>query len=735
MKANNFLFASTALMCTALFGPAWAQGDNDGLEEIIITAQRRVETLQEVPIAVSAFSGDDLVARGISSFNDIENIIPSLEIEQAFGSGQPQIRLRGVGFDDYVANNTPTVGIYVDEVAYPIPVMTQGILFDLQRVEVLRGPQGTLYGRNTTAGAVNFTTAKPTDELSAGARINYERFNRVQAEGFISGPLGAGFSARLAAVTDQGGGFQFNRANGEDFGDFDRTAVRGMLQFENERFTARLTAHYYMDRSEGLGARLLSDVVVGTTLIAPADTNFRATGFAVNPTFAAETGLSVDDEPFRDNDGFGVNLRLDYAFNAFTVTSLTSYETLDRREFNDWDGTTASLSEVVFNSQPDVFSQELRFTSSDDSDSPLSWIAGLYYANEDLTDVFQSSFLDIFGLTARTSYTQDVETIAVFGQADYQITERVRATFGLRYEDEDRSVNDISTIAPNISAPFVIDEDREAGLSEVTGRFALDFKLNDDALLYASISRGVKSGGVTTVNTLAVEQVEPFAPEVLWSFETGLKSEFPDQNLRVNLSAFFYEYTNQQIQGFFFSPAFGALGQIVNIPDSHIFGFEGDVVWSPVKGLTIQNVIGWKDGQFDRFDDVDIELSTLANMQIEVPRDGEDLPFPRFSYSGAVTYTSEISAGWTYTSQLDWSYRDELARPRLGDPIFNIDDYWLFNARVTVGPTDGNWDISLYGRNIFNAQFDETRNFFVGAAQNGYAGRPATWGVAASFKF
>lgn len=738
MTFKNAAKASSALCLAALVAsqPAAAQSENAGLEEIIVTAQRRAETLQDVPLAVSAFSGDALTNAGVFSFNDIETLVPSLEIENAFGGGQPQIRLRGVGFDDYAANNTPAVGIYVDEVAYPVPAMTQGLLFDVQRAEVLRGPQGTLYGRNTTGGAVNFVTNKPTDELSAGLRTEFGNFERWQAEAFISGPLHENVSARLAVITEQGGAWQFNRDTGEELGDLDRTAVRAMIAIDDDALQIRATGHYYYDKSDGVGAYLLNDYASNGFGTVAADTNTRATGWGVSAPFAAETGLGPNSKPFRDNSGYGVNVRVDYDFGPMTLTSLTSYERLNRREFNDWDGTAVPAAEVLFNSEPSVFAQEVRLTSNEDETSPLDWIVGVYYADEDLTELFQSDFQDSFGLTARTPYEQEARTIALFGQAEYAITDRLGVTLGLRYEDEDRDLVSLSTVGlvptmPPTVIPFVDSDPREANLSEVSGKVGVDYKLTEDVLLYALVSRGVKSGGFTALNTLNPAQTEPFRNEVLWAYEVGAKGDFLDDTLRLNFAAFYYDYTDQQIQGFFFDEGQGAvIGRIINVPKSKIYGAEFETVWAPIEGITLSNAIGWKKGEFTEFEDLDI-----PNAPATINRSGEDLPFPEWSYTGSLAVQNTLREGWTYHFNANWTYRDTLDKTRLGNTIFNVDDFWLVNAQLSVGPESGLWDIGVYARNLTNTNYDETRNFFIQQAgdvpfvANGFRGRPRTYGI------
>jgi iron complex outermembrane receptor protein len=267
---------------------------------VVVTAQRREQSAQDVGIALSVISGEQLAARGVTNVNQLQYQTPSLEVVPAFGGGQPQFRLRGVGFDDYATNNTPTVGVYVDEVAYPVPAATQGVLYDIDRVEVLRGPQGTLYGRNTTGGAINFITRRPTDQLSAGITAEYGRFDSAKVEGFVSGPISDTLKGRLSAVTEQGGAWQKNRVTGEKLGDADRSAVRGQLDWTpTDKVDVLLNAHYGQDKSDGQGLYLLN--VPGQV----GDTRYNATGWGVSSTFAALAGVSPDAKPSRDNKSGG----------------------------------------------------------------------------------------------------------------------------------------------------------------------------------------------------------------------------------------------------------------------------------------------------------------------------------------------------------------------------------------------------------------------------------------------
>jgi iron complex outermembrane receptor protein len=481
-----------------VFGAAFAAGacaqavNDTELEQVVVTAQRREQSAQDVGIALSVISGEQLAARGVTNVNQLQYQTPSLEVVPAFGGGQPQFRLRGVGFDDYATNNTPTVGVYVDEVAYPVPAVTQGVLYDIDRVEVLRGPQGTLYGRNTTGGAINFITRRPTDQLSAGVTAEYGRFDSVKAEGFISGPISETLKGRLSAVTEQGGAWQKNRVTGEKLGDADRSAIRSQLDWTpSDTVDVLLNVHYGRDKSDGQGLYLLN--TPGQT----GDTHYNATGWGPSATFAARAGVSAGQKPSRDNESGGASLTANVDLGFAKLTSISSYETLTRRELNDWDAKPTSESDTFWGSDVDIYSQEVRLASKDAG--PLSWVAGAYYSHQTLDESFLTDFTQSLGFITDTSYRQKVESLSGFGQVEYALTPRLKAILGARYEHEERDLENFATKIGG--APLFTNGDRHTSLNEWSGKAGVEFQADDNVLLYANVSRGVKSGGFTVYNS------------------------------------------------------------------------------------------------------------------------------------------------------------------------------------------------------------------------------------------
>jgi outer membrane receptor protein involved in Fe transport len=713
-----------ALGFVTLPTPVLAQASSDALPEVVVTAQRRPEAAQQVPVAITVLKGADLATRGVTNVNQLQYQTPGLEAEPAFGSGQPEFRLRGVGFNDYASNNASPVGVYVDEVAKPFPIQTQGLLFDLDRVEVLRGPQGTLYGRNTTGGAINFLTARPTDKLSAGVDADYGSFGLFRAEGHVSGPIGDGLSVRVAAATEQGGGFQHNRDDGRTLGGADRWGARGELAYSAGSVDLLLEGHFGRDTSDGAGLYLFDPL--GTI---PADISRRATGWGASSQFASLLGFQPDTKPFRDNKTVGGHATLSVDLGGARLTSVTAYEHFDRREYNDWDASSQADAGTYFGSRANIFSQEVRLASS--GTGPAHWIVGGYYSNEKLRDHFDSDFEQSLGFLALTSYRQRAQTVAGFGQLDYDVSSKLTLTGGLRLERENRHLRDFDTTTSPLIGIGVPDGSADQSYTEVSGKIAANFHLSDTSLVYASASRGVKSGGFTAYNTLTPDQLAPFKPEVLYAYEIGTKNELDGHRLRLNGAAFYYDYRRQQVQSAIFDPVYGAVGKIVNAPKSHIYGLEVELDWAPVAGLEITQGVSWRKGKFDRFDDLDIAASTAAGHTVTVSRAGEDQGFPHWSYNGSASYRLAVG-GYTLTAQSDYAYHGTLDPVLLG-PAFRVHDYWLVNATLTLG--QGPWSIGLYARNLFDQHYDLTRNFFLGGIDIAAPGRPRSFGVRGRYSF
>ncbi|MBD1552638.1 TonB-dependent receptor [Pseudomonas typographi] len=743
-----FVLASAPLM--SLFGAeALAQTADPqataALAPVTVTAQRYEESAQNVGIALTALQGQDLKDKGVTQVNDLQNYVPNLDIVPQYGSGNPLFRIRGVGLKDYGSNNTSTVGVYLDQVALPYPIQTQGQLFDLERVEVLRGPQGTLYGRNSTAGAINFITNKPTRELHGGLTANYGSYHASSLEGFLSGPLTEDLRARLAFITEQGGAWQDNRVTGQSLGDKDNTSLRAQFDWDaTPGINFNLTVHGGKDQSDSLGSRLYQGLVPNATYgggyatIAP-ESNSKQTGWGLTPGFAKFTGLSAHDKPHRDNDNTGLALTSKFDLDDhLSVTSITAVDRFRRREYIDWDASVIPQSDEYFDSKINVFSQELRLASQDNE--RFNWQTGLYFAKDKLDEQFYSDFSANLGYGTFTSYEQKADTYGVFAQGDYRLTDTLKLIAGVRQEREHRELEDFTTqrILVNSGvyslgpASFPA-ADSDLRSDSTSWKLGLEYQFSPSTLLYSTISRGIKSGGFTAYNSSYAEQIAPVKPEKLLAYEVGFKSDLT-RTLRLNGSAFYYDYRDQQYQSqVWISQTVGNVGRLVNIPKSKIYGYELELQWEPISGLTLGQYFGTKKGKYVDYQGLNSTATRAAHYAYPVYTDfsGQALSnFPETSYGGQVQYVWNVP-GFTLSAQSDYSYHDSIQ----GSSGTTTRAYWLANARLGLAPAGSNWSVALWAHNLFDKDYDLYHGSFLSNAQIATAGEPRTVGVQANYEF
>ncbi len=746
------LLASTAAFAIVFDGAARAQSvsqpapttavpQDGGLEQVTVTSERRSQNAQNVGSSISVITGKTLATRNVNNAFDLQYLTPSLQVTPQFGSGQPSYAIRGMGFNDYASNNAPTVGIYVDEVAYPVPFGTNGTMFDISRVEVLRGPQGTLYGRNTTAGAINYILNKPTHTLMGGLSAQYGRFDSSKVDGYVSGPLSDRVQFRIAGETQHGGAWQHDRDSAAVLGDVNRSGLRAMLDYEaTNTLKFELDLHGSHDRSDAVGLHLYAPLTSLRTYLGPGqpifpiDTDRAATGWGTSPQFAKLIGVPANQKPFSHIDTAGANLRADQTLSFATLTDLVSYDYMQRREYDNFDGSSLAIADVFFNSRANVFANELRLTSR--NEGRLKWVGGIYYANQYLADIYDSGFQSVYKFDRTVQYSQTVNTISGFGQATYALSKTLSLTGGLRVEHEARDLNNFRAAYVDSAVQTGVTSlaHRSTDFTQPTGKIELQYTPFSHDMMYASVSRGVKSGGFTTYNSVSAQvSTAPFSPEKVWAYEIGNKAEFPKQHLRLNVSAFYYDYHDEQIQSAVVNPLTGLVGAIINAPRSHLYGGEMEADWTPIRHLTLTQSAGWATGQFDQFESVvsatrvnGLFVGTYAN------RKGDSLPSPKITLNGSASYTFDLGH-YDLLTGIDYSLRSTYRS--LFGKLYDVAGYTLVNANVTFQPKGGRWSVEAFGQNVLNKGYDVTRNYFVSGDNIAQAGLPATWGVRAAVNF
>jgi iron complex outermembrane receptor protein len=771
--SNQSKLRGIAAFLAGLFavGPALAQETEPAaLEEIIVTAQKRAESAQVVPIAMAAFGGEQIEDLAIRDLRNLVEYIPGVALfDDRAGSSQPTWIIRGVGLADFNANNTPAAAIYYDEFYLTSNAMGGIGMFDIERVEVLKGPQGGLYGRNTTGGAVLINSVKPSFDGHTGyVTGSYGRYDAWNVEGAFGGPITDSLAFRVAATTNQGGGYQDSLATpGDDnWGDGDFWAVRGQLLFKpNEQFSALVKVDVGQDNSEtplgqGIGAYdLATGGLCAAVLAGHQDNNTCAhwntltnavLGRPLGPLASdqSDDGRVVLSNPVDklDNDWLSVTARMDWDLGFATATSITGYMDYDTKQVYDYDGGQLFSGHEINHSPITAWSQELRLISN--VEGPWSWLAGFSYSEDELNEDRFFSFPDnplIFGgpdVLAHRGLDQKTDSWSLYGQLDYAFNDQWKVHGSLRYTNEDKSLRNgfhILSFA-GFPVPLVTGVDRDYSLdNNFAGHVGVDWTPTDDMMLYAKVTRGFKSGGFYGGFTFDPNQLNPYKEETVWSYEGGFKTDWLDRTLRVNGAAFYYDYAD--VQGFNAEllPLTGTvLTFLTNVADADHVGFEMDATWLPqaAPGLSFMGA----------FSVLDTELKsdqsfTAQDFVTEIFYDGLQRPYsPKFSYFIQGRYERPLTGNLLGVVQLNYSWRDDLNNAdTLGHPvdtaIFSVPSFGILNARVQVGAMDERWNIAFVGKNLADEKYIIAVS---GDGVGGYLktyGRPLTWAIELNYKW
>ncbi|MBX9858589.1 MAG: TonB-dependent receptor [Sphingomonas sp.] len=602
-------------------------------DDVVVIARRREERLLDVPIAVSALSQTDLAKLQAIDLSGIQGAIPNVNLVQGRGSStSANFFIRGIGQPDALQTFDPAVGVYVDGVYLS---RIQGALlnlFDVQRVEVLRGPQGTLYGKNTIGGAVNIVTRKPDlTGFHASADVTYGAYNQVLLNGYATAPLIEDkLALSLAGTYDTRDGLVTDPLTGRRFNDRNLWAGRGILRFKPaDGFEFTLSGDYTKQRNAAtLGyptAPLLRTSLfpAGATVLVPAQ--------PYGPyNFRASTSLTPSQGQRLDHWGVGFTANIDIT-DTLQFVSITGYRKLDPSFFIDIDASQFLLGDVFVGVNQKQFSQEVQLKYNGNK---LKGVFGLYYLNEDVTSNQTAFGNDIFTfLGAPTTFTrlindtQNTKSYAAFGQLTYDFTDRLAFTGGLRYTKEDRRYNRFTTTISSLAAlnnlqfrfpdslPAPLNTDNVASFDAWTPSFTLSFKPNRDSLIYASANRGFKSGGfngrANSVNDLtlvvngAPTIVNRFRPETVWTYEVGAKGSFADGRVKLSAAAFYSDYSDFQarVGGGVVGAANTGVFPVINAGKLRIWGIELEAIAKPTRAFTLTGSFGYLDAKYLRFDD------------------------------------------------------------------------------------------------------------------------------------
>lgn len=684
-------------------------------DEIVVTARRRAESLQEVPVAVSAFSDERVAELQADNLSGLQYATPNLYLDQGDASNAV-IYLRGVGQNDSLAFADPGVGVYVDDVFIARSQAAFLELFDVQRVEVLRGPQGTLYGRNTIGGAVKFVSTTPPDEFDAYFEAGVGNHDFATVKGRIGGPLAPGVLRGKAAFSaSRRDGYNVNLFDGEDDGDLKSLSGRGALLYTpSDDFEFLLSLDGKIDRPDTSRSPVRETAIAG----APDPVGAPAT-IVVFPASDDPYQVDVNANGLSDLTAFGASLTSRWkASDTMTFESITSVRTMDFDLNLDTDGSPLPILDILLLQDQTQFSQELRAIYDDGG--RFTFTGGFYYFHDD--DVTFSGVdngsATIFGFpvilfgfasSSLAETKQITNSYAAFGDATFALTDRLNISAGLRYTYEKRKSRRLfeNFFDPSVSVientPLFLEGagvagtpiSGEADFDALTPKVSVSYEAAEDVLVYASVSRGFKSGGFDGRATTDFG-FQPFDPEFVWSYEGGLKTSWLDGAVVANLAYFYNDYADMQVTSFGADPVTGVFVSLfTNAAAATIQGLELELFLQPTQRLSIAGTMGWLDAEYDEF-----EILVGG-----VPTDVSDRPLvnsPRWNASLGATYEHPFGDRYVGIIHVDGAYRGERATEITASPELTQKRHGLLNAFVALRTADERWELRGGVKNATN---------------------------------
>jgi len=697
---------------------------SQGMEEILVTAQKRSESLQDVPISITAFTGTQVRNLGIDSTLDLALYTPGLTMGQNSGDGDfPFISIRGVSQRDFSDINESPSAVYIDEFYKANLIGLDQQIFDIERVEVLRGPQGTLYGRNATGGLINYITAKPGEELSGYADLTYGEYDRIKLEGAVGGPLSDTVGARLSFLRHQYDGWVENTVPGADDGNaLEATAVRGQLQFtpSDDLQIGLMFQHAENDNSAGnMFQHVSADDPPPTFLSVP---NIGQPGFGgfIEPTPGDPRDTHSNRDISLETEQTTALARIDWAVNDMNFVSITGYEDTSKDASFDSDGTPFERGTEV-HPRGEQFSQEFRLSGES---GDLSWLVGFYYFDYDI-DGSQSRCAPSGCDTNRPPvlYSLETESYALFANADYRFSDALSLTLGLRYTQEDKEYDLNNTDTGLVFNTSTFGDAAELDEDNVDFNVRLNWTPNDDVLVYGGVSRAHKSGlfnlGFTTRESAAAGI--PVDSETLTAYEIGLKSDFMDGKARFNSAIFYYDYEDSQAFQF---DGTTLSAQAFN-SDAAITGAEFEFSLMPTENFDISANVTYLDAELK-----DVVLFGLQVVDTQMPLT------PEWQANLIARYQWAAPWGGRIELQGDVSWFDDQYFDSFNSPSHFEDSYALANARVTWFSEDEKWRVAIFGENITDEEY-RTFSFdlaFLGFSTDVY-GKPSWFGATVGYTF
>ncbi|WP_421846607.1 TonB-dependent receptor [Novosphingobium sp.] len=721
-----FLAAQPALAQQAAQATTGTDAESTG--EIVVTAAKRSENLQAVPISISAIGGDALAKARVTSVDSLVTKVANLQISSTVGDNTPIFALRGVSMSDYSLNQSSPVATYYDEV-YKGNFAFLGIaLYDIERVEVLRGPQGTLYGKNTTGGAVNLISRDAKlGETNGYVNFGYGNYNRFDVNGAINVPLGDKAALRIASTYSKGDGWFKNVNPGfPDLASTDEWAIRGTLKLEptdGVKITLRASHSYQKPQNYGIFAQ-------PEAVNRPGLGNFQISS-------------NVPEKRRAETNSLALTVNVDVS-DTLAVTSITSYDKGSLFFKEDTDGISGQVLEVPYGDRASQFAQDLRLTSN--TGGPFDFILGAYYNREKVynqttlevlngTDVNGDGKIDAADCAAglpvackvRNQFDQLKKSFALYTDLKYKLSDALTLRGGLRYTHDDGSQTGFSSDALGVDGSFVANLIPLSNLAfktdNVSGKIGLDYKLSSGNLLYASVSRGYRAPSFNAQAFFGSYELGVAKAEQVTSYEVGAKTQFWDRRITLNMAGFYYDYKNQQFINV--DPATAAQ-QLLNIPKSRLFGAEAELTVRATDTFTFHGGLGLLSTK--------IKTGTVSGVNVSGNRLSNA---PSLTFNASVDWTVLKGGFGSISLHPEMSYQSSQFFENINVPRLRQPSYALYGGHIDWTSADDRFSVSAWARNLGNKLYFTSRIDLLSGFGFDYnhIGNPRMYGVTAGVKF
>lgn len=688
------------LLATAAVAATQADG---GIDEIVVTAQKREQRLQETPIAITALTGEGLEAASVGNVQEFGRLAPNvkLDVNRAGTQSGGPIYIRGVGQSDGLPGADPGVGVYVDGVYLGRSTGSMFDLVDIERVEVLRGPQGTLYGKNTIGGAINIISAEPTNEHHARVSVGAGNYGRLDGRVMFNAPLVDDKALmRVSAVHSSRDGYTENAPTGKNVDDKDTLGARVALALLPSDVTKILLSGDFTRSRNGMvaGRRVLP----GTTIAQGSSDPF--------------TG-AYDLIGKADSDVYGLSATVTHDANSFTVKSITAYRGIDEAAQTDLDASEAAIvAQPLRDESQWQASQEFQLTGVALQDR-LTWFTGVYYFQEQ-AGYRELSVINGGAATLDLTFGTDNRSYAVYGEGTYALTDRFNVTLGARYTRDSKELD----IRFNAFGPASNKESWDS----VTPRLVLDYKLTDDVFVYASAAKGFKSGQLNS-RARSIPELQPLDPEQVWSYEVGAKTSWFDRRVTANLATFYTDYSDIQLQSF--AAADNDVGFIsTNAGKAHLYGLEIETIIKPLPSIDVIASLGLIRDNYDEY--VDAAGIDRSDRRFENT--------PRKTYAIGGQYSRSLQGLGALQFRVDYSYQDDVFYDVTNHASLLQQGYELLSARIMFNSPNETWRVSAYGKNLAEEEYivnGLNLAALLGGASFATFGAPRTYGLEVSYQF